>query len=105
MAAYCEAFNRSQRQALRRWRRAWSRGSLRSLTEPFTAAVAVPWAGEPGRVVTVSATFNLSRGGMRVAGVPARPVSTSSVAVAPGEGVEIEADRQRESAGELAKAA
>ena len=68
IAAYAEAFKRSQRAARRAWRRSWARGSLRSLTEPFTATVAVPWEGHS---VTVRATFDYGRGGMRVRGVPA----------------------------------
>ena len=68
MMAYREAFKRSQRAARRAWRQALARGTLRALTEPFTAAVAVPWEGHS---VTVQATFDMSRGGMRVRGVPA----------------------------------
>ena len=89
MAAYCEAFKRSQRNALRRWRRAWARGSLRSLTEAYSCAVAVPWEGHS---VTVQATFDMSRGGMRVAGVPDRGV----VPVAPGDSGEISRGRDGE---------
>ena len=91
--AYCEAFKRSQRAARRRWHRAWARGSLRSLTEPFTAAVSVPWEGH---TVTVEATFNLSLGGMRVAGVPDRRVPTLAVVVAPGDSCQIWQARKAE---------
>lgn len=66
--AYREAFSRSQRAARRAWRRSWARGSLRSLG-PFVSTVAVPWEGHQ---VTVRATFDMSRGGMTVHGIPAR---------------------------------
>ena len=68
VAAYCEAFKRSQRAACRAWRRAWARGSLRSLSGAYTRTVAVPWEGHS---VTVRATFDYGAGGMRVRGVPA----------------------------------
>ena len=67
LAAYSEAFMRSQRAARRAWRRSWARGSLHSLG-PFTRTVAVSWEGH---AVTVRATFDMSRGGMRVHGIPA----------------------------------
>ena len=56
---------RSQRAARRAWRRSWARGSLRSLG-PFTRTVAVSWEGH---AVTVRATFDMSRGGMKVHGI------------------------------------
>ena len=68
LSAYREGFKRSQKQALRAWRRSWARGSLRSLGA-FTRTVAVPWEGH---AVTVRATFDLSAGGMTVHGIPAR---------------------------------
>ena len=68
LQAYAEAFKRSQRAARRAWRRAWARGSLRSLSDAFTATVAVPWEGHS---VTVQATMDYGAGGMRVRGIPA----------------------------------
>ena len=67
--ACAEAFKRAQRAVRRAWCRALSRSPYRALTEPFTAAVAVPWEGHS---VTVQATFRMGRrGGMPVHGIPA----------------------------------
>ena len=62
------------------------------MTGSYSAAVSVPWAGEDGALVTVQATFDMSRGGMRVAGVPDRGV----VPVAPGDSGEISRGRDGE---------
>ena len=62
MQAYREAFSRSQLAALRDWRPRWSRGSLRALG-PVTGTVVFEWEG---RLVSVEATFDMSRGGMTV---------------------------------------
>ena len=68
IAAYCQAFKRSQRSARRAWARAWARSPVRALTGQWSATVAVPWEGHS---VTVQATFDMRRGGMTVRGVPA----------------------------------
>lgn len=77
--AYCEAFNRSQRAARRRWFSNRTRGAG---DEAVMVAVSVPWEGE-GRAVTVAATCGWRAPGdttCPIRGVPdAAPVDSAAL--------------------------